>query len=129
VRATNRKTAVSVLAVLSAALLSGVTVSQQAQAAPGRSALPPFLTVAFYTGSELTGTEHTADLTDNTCHNLTEPALSALNYAAVDVDVYYNPDCRTGEPGKTGDLYMALGSLHWAELSYPGLSYRVRSGS
>lgn len=53
-------------------------------------------------------------------------ALSAVNIAPVDVEVYYKPGCETGLPGRTGDTYFVLGSLHQANFSFAAVSYRVR---
>ncbi|MFC8537436.1 hypothetical protein ACFUJY_26465 [Streptomyces sp. NPDC057249] len=82
--------------------------------------------VVFYTGAHQTGTATSVDLTSTGCHNLAAPSASALNYAAVDVDVFFNADCRTGAPGDGGDLSFALGSLHTADFPYQAVSYRVR---
>ncbi|MEU5736555.1 MULTISPECIES: hypothetical protein [Streptomyces] len=82
--------------------------------------------VVFYTGQHQTGTATSVDLTSTECHNLATPAASARNYAAVDVDVFFNTDCRAGAPGTDGDLSFALGSLHTADFPHPALSYRIR---
>ncbi|MFJ1793053.1 hypothetical protein [Kitasatospora griseola] len=59
------------------------------------------------------------------CHNLPAAAKSAVNFTTVNVTVYCNADCRTGAPGRTGDLAYGPGSLHWANFPYRALSYRV----
>ncbi|MFE6894435.1 hypothetical protein [Streptomyces sp. NPDC057694] len=81
--------------------------------------------VAFYTGTGQTGTASVPSLDDTSCHNLNTPALSARNYSDVDIQAYYNADCKTGAPGQGGDGYFALGSLHTANFPYPVVSYRV----
>ncbi len=83
--------------------------------------------VVFYTGTHQSGEATSVDVTSTACHNLATPAASALNYATVDVDVFFNADCRAGAPGADGDLSFALSSLHLADFPYPAVSYRVRT--
>ncbi|MGW1127986.1 hypothetical protein [Streptomyces sp. NPDC002526] len=105
-------------AVCGAVLSVGAGLAQPAVAqSPG---------VVFYTGAHQTGEATPADLASTGCHNLAAPSASALNYAAVDVDVFFNADCRTGAPGTDSDLGFALGSLHTADFPYQAVSYRVR---
>lgn len=83
---------------------------------------------AFYTGGNLTGTEKVVDVgAVGQCFNLAQPAKSAVNVAAVDIDVFFNANCQTGAPGRSGDLRFALGSLHTANFPYAAVSYRVRT--
>ncbi|MFJ5924681.1 hypothetical protein ACIQF6_18980 [Kitasatospora sp. NPDC092948] len=103
-----------------AALLLGGALAQPAAAVD----LPHASVAYFTTGSDLTGAQFAVD-TAAGCHNLPAAANSAVNFTAADVTVYFNADCRTGAPGRAGDLAYGLGSLHWANLPYAGLSYRV----
>jgi hypothetical protein len=83
--------------------------------------------VSFYAGVNGTGAETVVDLDAvGECVTLAQPARSAVNIAAVDVEVYYKPDCVTGLPGQNGDLHFVLGSLHQANFSPSAVSYRVR---
>jgi hypothetical protein len=83
--------------------------------------------VSFYSGADGTGVETPVDLDAiGECFDLAKPARSAVNIAAVDVDVFYKPGCETGLPGQTGDTYFILGSLHQANFSPAAVSYRVR---
>lgn len=82
---------------------------------------------AFYTGTNQTGTEIPVDVNAiGVCHNLSQPALSAANFVAEDIDVFFNPGCVTGAPGQQGGSYYVVGSLHTANFPYPAVSYRVR---
>ncbi|WP_244927062.1 hypothetical protein [Streptomyces eurocidicus] len=54
-----------------------------------------------------------------------QPALSAVNFTTSDIEVYYHHDCFPGLPGKPGDWHFGLGSLHWANFTYPALSYKT----
>ncbi|MCZ9338173.1 hypothetical protein NGM37_10335, partial [Streptomyces sp. TRM76130] len=65
------------------------------------------------------------DLDGTSCHNLSEPALSAVGVSDPDLYVYDNPACRTGLPGRSGDSYFIVGSLHSAEFALSVVSYRV----
>ncbi|GGS55537.1 hypothetical protein AB0E75_13130 [Streptomyces griseoviridis] len=107
-------------AVLGAATLAGLTVTGQ----PASATAFPW-GISLYTGSGLTGTQTVVDLDDTSCHNLSEPALSAVDVSDSDLYAYYNPDCRTGLPGQSGDSYVIVGSLHSAEFALPVVSYRV----
>jgi len=81
---------------------------------------------AFYTGTNQTGTATSVDLSQiGVCKTLSQPALSALNYSAQYIDVYFNSDCKTGTPGKVGDTYEILGSLMIGNFPYAAVSYRV----
>ncbi|WP_329139836.1 hypothetical protein OG552_34560 [Streptomyces sp. NBC_01476] len=89
------------------------------------TALPP---AAFYSGTNQSGTATPVDLgRAGVCETLSQPALSALNYSAQDIDVYFNPGCRTGAPGTSSDLHFVLGSLHAGNFPYAAVSYRVRA--
>ncbi|MEV4436928.1 hypothetical protein [Streptomyces sp. NPDC049585] len=110
-----------VVALSAAALLAGLGLAQPA----GAVDLPHAPVAYFSTGSDLTGRRMPVDIGDTECKNLPEPAASAVNFTTADINVYFNRDCRPGLPGHSGDVYFALGSLHWGNLSYPGLSYRV----
>ncbi|MCF3103240.1 hypothetical protein IPZ58_16875 [Streptomyces roseoverticillatus] len=109
------------LAVAGAALLVGAVVAQPAAAVD----LPHEPVAYFSAGENLTGRQTPVDIGNADCHNLSEPALSAVNFTASDIKVYYNRDCRTGLPDKPNDWYYALGSLGWANFAFPALSYRV----
>ncbi|GAA2120659.1 hypothetical protein GCM10009759_69750 [Kitasatospora saccharophila] len=108
-------------AATGAALLLGAALAQPAAAVE----FPHSAVAYFATGSNLTGTQFAVDTTDTGCHNLPAPANSAVDFTAADIKVYFNADCTTGLPGKTGDTAYALGSLHWANFPYPAVSYRV----
>ncbi|EME98819.1 hypothetical protein H340_19518 [Streptomyces mobaraensis NBRC 13819 = DSM 40847] len=121
-RKNRKKTLTAGAAALSgAALLLGAGLAQPASAAD----LPHAPVAYFASGTDLTGRQAPVDITDPACRNLAEPALSAVNLTDADIQVYFNRDCRTGAPGRPGDLYDALGSLHWGNFPYPALSYRV----
>ncbi|CAL9378570.1 hypothetical protein C1708_06050 [Streptomyces sp. DH-12] len=107
-------------AVLGAATLAGLTATDQSASA---AAFP--WGISLYTGSGLTGTQTVVDLDDTSCHNLSAPALSAVDVSDSDLYAYYNPGCRTGLPGQSGDSYFIVGSLHSAEFPLPVVSYRV----
>ncbi|MEV7119800.1 hypothetical protein [Kitasatospora griseola] len=103
-----------------AALLLGAALAQPAAAVD-----LPHSAVAYFTAdADLTGARFTVD-TGAGCHNLPAAAKSAVNFTTANVTVYFNADCRTGAPGRTGDLAYGLGSLHWANFPYQALSYRV----
>jgi len=104
-----------------AALLLGTALAQPAAAVE----LPHSAVAYFATGGDLTGTRFAVDTADTRCHNLPVAAASAVDFTTADIRVYFNADCATGLPGRTGDAYYALGSLHWADFPYPAVSYRV----
>ncbi|MBZ4321809.1 hypothetical protein [Streptomyces huiliensis] len=108
-------------ALSGAALLLGAGLAQPAAAVD----FPNAPVAYFAAGKDLTGRQAPVDITDTTCRNLAEPALSAVNLTVADIQVYFDRDCRTGRPGHPSDLSYALGSLHWANFPYPALSYRV----
>ncbi|MGK5640244.1 hypothetical protein ACSNOK_18300 [Streptomyces sp. URMC 126] len=108
-------------ALSGAALLLGTGLARPAAAAD----LPHAPVAYFASGADLTGRQTPVDITDTTCRNLSEPALSAVNFTTADIKVYYNRDCRTGLPDRPNDWYYALGSLHWANFAFPALSYQV----
>ncbi|MGK5543152.1 hypothetical protein ACSNOH_00110 [Streptomyces sp. URMC 127] len=110
-----------VLAAAAAALLVGAAVAPSAAAAD----LPHGPVAYFATGKGLTGRQMPVDINNTDCRTLPEPALSAVNFTASDIKVYYTNDCRTGLPDKPNDWYYALGSLNVADFSFPALSYRV----
>ncbi|UBI35305.1 MULTISPECIES: hypothetical protein [Streptomyces] len=108
-------------ALSGAALLLGAGLAQPAAAVDF-----PHAEVAYFAaGSDLTGRQAPVDITDTTCHNLAEPARSAVNFTTADIKVYYNRDCRTGLPDRPNDWYFGLGTLSWANFSFPALSYQV----
>ncbi|MET0134420.1 MAG: hypothetical protein ABW215_12600 [Kibdelosporangium sp.] len=112
------------VAAAGAALLAAVAVAQPAAAA---SHPDNDFHASFYTGAGQTGTETPIDIDlVGQCLNLAQPARSAVNIAPVDVEVYFNPDCQQGLPGRTGDTFFMLGSLHWANFPYDAVSYRLR---
>ncbi|WKU42697.1 hypothetical protein Q3V23_00645 [Streptomyces sp. VNUA116] len=104
-----------------AALLVGAIATQPAAAVD----LPHNSVAYFSTGKDLTGRQALVDISNTDCQNLSEPALSAVNFTASNIEVYYNHDCRTGLPDKPGDWAYGLGSLHWANFTYRALSYKV----
>ncbi|MCC2274051.1 hypothetical protein LKL35_01120 [Streptomyces sp. ET3-23] len=79
----------------------------------------------FATGQDLTGRQMPVDISNTDCRTLPEPARSAVNFTAANIQVYFNHDCRTGLPDRPSDLSFGLGSLHWGNFPYPALSYRV----
>lgn len=107
-----------------AAALSAAAAVAVAQ--PASAATQDFY-ASFYSGANGTGTETPVDI-DNLgeCVELPQPAGSAVNIAPVDIDVYFKPGCVTGLPGKTGDNYFILGSLHSGNFPFAAVSYRVR---
>jgi hypothetical protein len=110
-------------ALAAAAALFAVTLAPQAASADTDG-----FHVSFFSGANGTGTETAVDLDAvGDCVELAQPARSAVNIAAVDVDVYFNAGCETGLPGRTGDTYFVLGSLHQANFPYAAVSYRVRN--
>lgn len=83
--------------------------------------------VLFYTGANSTGTEMAADLGDpGVCHQLPQSAASYLAISDKNVEVYFNPDCKTGAPGTSGDLYYVTGTLNSGNFPFLAVSYRVR---
>ncbi|BAJ31544.1 MULTISPECIES: hypothetical protein [Kitasatospora] len=119
--ATHRTKALTATAAAGAALLLGAALAQPAAAVE----LPRSAVAYFATGSNLTGTQYAVDTADTGCHNLPAAARSAVDFTAANIQVFFNADCATGLPGKTGSGYYALGSLHWADFPYPAVSYRV----
>ncbi|WP_327365851.1 hypothetical protein [Streptomyces sp. NBC_01217] len=113
-------------AAVAASLCGAAMLACTAAAQPAGAVTYPG--VSFYAGVDQTGTEYPVDLTSTGCRTLPQSARSATNLSATDVAVYFNPDCRTGAPGTTGDLYFVLGTLHTATFPYPALSYRVLNG-
>ncbi|MFF7725705.1 hypothetical protein [Streptomyces sp. NPDC008001] len=111
----------SALAIAGAALLVGAVVAQPAAAV----GLPHDSVAYFSAGTDLSGRKMPVDIGNTDCQTLPEPALSAVNFTASNIKVYYNHDCRTGLPDKPSDWYYGLGSLSWANFTYPALSYRV----
>ncbi|MEV5239461.1 hypothetical protein AB0K89_10160 [Streptomyces cinnamoneus] len=118
---TRRKKSLAGGAVAAAAALLVGAAAQPAAAVD----LPKEPVAYFSSGYDLTGRKIPVDINDTGCKTLPEPALSAVNFTTSDIKVYYNHDCRTGLPDKPNDWYYALGSLHWANFSFPALSYRV----
>ncbi|WP_424890132.1 hypothetical protein [Streptomyces sp. XH2] len=116
-----KRLASGALAAAGAALLVGAVVTQPAAAVD----LPHNSVAYFSAGKDLAGRQAPVDISNTDCQNLSEPALSAVNFTASNIEVYYNHDCRTGLPDKPGDWAYGLGSLHWANFAYPALSYRV----
>ncbi|MFF4737279.1 hypothetical protein ACFY2W_15600 [Streptomyces sp. NPDC001262] len=104
-----------------AALLMGLGLAQPAAA----TGLPHAPVAYFSAGQDLTGRQMPVDISNTTCQNLPEPALSAVNFTAADIEVYCDRDCHTGLPGRPSDLSFGLGSLHQADFPYPALSYKV----
>ncbi|MBB5121858.1 hypothetical protein AF335_09365 [Streptomyces eurocidicus] len=109
------------LAVAGAVLLAGTAAAQPAAAVD----LPHAPVAYFSAGSDLTGRQTPADTGNTGCQNLPQPALSAVNFTTSDIEVYYHHDCFPGLPGKPGDWHFGLGSLHWANFTYPALSYKT----
>ena len=81
---------------------------------------------ALYSGSNLSGSKSQVDLASGACVNLASPVRSGLNISSADIDVFYNVDCKPGLPGRSGDSYYVLGSLHQGNFSFAAVSYRVR---
>ncbi|MFC0598250.1 hypothetical protein [Streptomyces palmae] len=97
-------------------------------AAPQAGAADLPLGVTFYTGSDRTGTAMSADLDEvGVCQELSAPALSYLAISQRNVDVFFNPDCQTGAPGQSGDLYYRTGTFNGGDFPYPALSFRVHA--
>ncbi|MFD9596477.1 hypothetical protein ACFWA9_27555 [Kitasatospora sp. NPDC059973] len=109
------------VAATAAALLLGGVLAQPAAAVE----LPHAPVAYFATGADLTGTRFPVDTGSTGCRALPSPALSAVDFAEVNIRVYFTADCRTGLPGKPSDLSYVLGSLHWADFPFPALSYEV----
>jgi hypothetical protein len=53
------------------------------------------------------------------------PALSVANLAFASVEVYYRDNCETGTPSCPGDSFANVTGLHWGNLPYPAVSYKV----
>ncbi|MFF8593846.1 hypothetical protein ACF061_20830 [Streptomyces sp. NPDC015220] len=106
------------------AAVGAVLLGVAAAAQPAAAASYPW-GISLCTGSGGTGTRTEVDLNDTSCHDLSEPALSAVDVSDSDLYAYFNADCRTGLPGKSGDAYFIVGSLHSAEFPLPVVSYRV----
>ncbi|MFQ6147113.1 hypothetical protein ACLMNJ_29290 [Streptomyces seoulensis] len=102
------------------ALLSGAAAAGQ----PAAAASYPW-GISLYTGVGETGVKTEVDLNDTSCHNLSVPQLSVVDVSDSDLYAYFNADCRTGEPGKSGDTYWIVGSLHQGDSPFPIVSYRV----
>ncbi len=116
------KLATLVASTAAAAALLTVGAAPQAGAAD----LDPGVT--FYTGAARTGTAQRADLAQvGVCQELSAPALSYLAVSNQNVDVFFNADCRTGAPGRSGDLYYRTGTLNAGDFPYPAVSFRVRA--
>lgn len=109
------------LALAGAAILVGTAAAQPAAAVD----LPHAPVAYFSTGNDLTGRQIPVDTGNTDCQPLPQPALSAVNFTTSNIKVYYNHDCQTGLPDKPNDWYYALGSLHWANFTFPALSYKV----
>ncbi|MGP3938608.1 hypothetical protein [Streptomyces sp. 6N106] len=116
----NRRLGGAVLALSGAALLVGAALAQPAAATD-----IPWGKAGFYTGKDLTGTVYPIAATDTECQTLPEPALSVANFAFAEVKVYFRENCETGSPSEPGDLYSNVTGLHWGNLPYPAVSYRV----
>ncbi|MBD0676301.1 hypothetical protein [Streptomyces sp. CBMA156] len=115
-----RKKSLTAAVATGAAVLLGAALAQPAAAVEF-----PHASVAYFAaGANLTGARTVVDTADTGCHNI-PAAASAVNYTAADIRVYYTADCRTGLPGKPSDLAFGLGSLSWANFTYPALSYQV----
>jgi hypothetical protein len=115
------------VAIGGTALLALGTGVQPASAATA-SAPAPFPSATFYTGTNLTGTATSVDLSQlGVCKTLPVSARSAFNFSAREIEVYFNPGCKTGTPGNTNDLSFVLGSLNLGNFPYPAVSYRVRN--
>ncbi|MEU6663037.1 hypothetical protein [Streptomyces sp. NPDC046821] len=108
-------------AIATAAAALCLAGASQAQAAPLGS-------VTFYTGAGRTGTAVPLDLEKvGVCQELTTPARSFFAASNQAVDVFFNADCVTGAPGRTGDLYFRTGTLGQGNFPYLAVSYRIRS--
>ncbi|MEU1079658.1 hypothetical protein ABZ368_05315 [Streptomyces sp. NPDC005908] len=115
-----RKAAASVTGA--AAVLLTVAAAPQAGATDWRPG------VTFYTGAQQGGVAMSADLDAvGVCRELPAPAVSYLAVSDRNVDVFFNPGCRTGAPGGTGDLGYRTGTLNAGDFPYPAVSYRVRA--
>jgi hypothetical protein len=115
------------VAIGGTALLALGTGVQSASAATA-SAPFTFPSATFYTGTNLTGTATSVDLSQvGVCKTLSRPARSAFNFSVQEIEVYFNPDCKTGTPGNAGDISFVLGSLNLGNFPYPAVSYRVRN--
>ncbi|SDF89567.1 hypothetical protein SAMN05216553_10464 [Lentzea fradiae] len=82
--------------------------------------------IALYSGANLSGEKVLVDLAHGECVNLEAPALSGVNIAAADLEVFFNADCVKGLPGRPSDIHYVLGSLHQADFPFPAVSYRLR---
>ncbi|MEV5176573.1 hypothetical protein AB0L10_37085 [Streptomyces flaveolus] len=109
-----------------AAAASGAALLLTGVAAPPASAVTiPWGQANFYTGWDLTGTVMPVQATDTTCHTLPQPANSVANFEFHSVEVYFRPDCETGTPNAPGDSWVNATGLHWGNMPYPAISYRV----
>jgi hypothetical protein len=100
----------------------------QSASATTASASTTFPSATFYTGTNLTGTPTSVDLSQvGVCKTLSRSARSAFNFSVKEIEVYFNPDCKTGTPGNPSDIYFVLGSLNLGNFPYPAVSYRVRT--
>ena len=110
------------------ALLALGTGVQSASASPSAPAAFAFPSATFYTGTNLTGTATSVDLSQvGICTTLPQPARSAFNFSVQEIEVYFNPGCKTGTPGRPSDISFVLGSLNVGNFPYPAVSYRVRT--
>ncbi|MEV6123003.1 hypothetical protein AB0M23_21215 [Streptomyces sp. NPDC052077] len=99
-------------------------------AGTGQAQADPLGSVTFYTGADRTGTAVRLDLEKvGVCQELGTPARSFLALSNQAVDVFFNEDCVTGAPGRTGDLYFRTGTLGQGDFPYPAVSYRIRSAA
>jgi len=104
---------------------TGVQSASAATSAPAAFAFP---SATFYTGTNLTGTATSVDLSQvGVCKALSQPARSASDFSVQEIEVYFNPDCKTGTPGRASDISFVLGSLNLGNFPYPAVSYRVRT--
>ena len=83
----------------------------------------------FYTGGDWTGTKMPVNMENvGECRTIPLPAYSLIFYTdqpVSGIDIFYNPDCQTGAPGTTGDLYTHFSSLNAGGFPYQAISYRV----
>jgi hypothetical protein len=108
-----------------ALLALGTGVQSASASSPAPSSFP---SATFYTGTNLRGAATSVDLNQvGACKTLPQPARSAFNYSVQEIEVYFNPDCKTGTPGRASDIYFVLGSLMNGNFPYPAVSYRVRN--
>lgn len=80
-----------------------------------------------YTGPARSGIVMGIDYSDpGVCRTLPAAARSYDVLAEHDVDLFFNPGCRTGAPGENGDLYYRVGTFNAGDLPWAVVSYRVR---